>query len=52
MMKKAAKVWRKIWEENKAMKLKREEGGKEVVEMLKRIQPALGLKTMRVACSI
>lgn len=27
-------------------------GGKEVVEMLKRIQPALGLKTMRVACSI
>lgn len=30
--------------------LKRE--GKEVVEMLKRRQPALELKTMRVACSI
>lgn len=27
-------------------------GGKEVVEMLKRRQPALELKTMRVACSI
>lgn len=27
-------------------------GGKEVVEMLKKIQPALRLKTMRVACSI
>ena len=26
--------------------------GKEVVEMLKRRQPALELKTMRVACSI
>ena len=27
-------------------------GGKEVVEIWKSIQPALGLKTMRVACSI
>lgn len=49
MMKKAAKVWSKIWEENKEISEKR---GKEVVEMLKRIQAALGLKTMRVACSI
>lgn len=49
MMKKAAKVWRKIWEENKGIS---EKGGKKVVEMLKRRQPALELKTMRVACSI
>lgn len=47
MMKKAAKVWRKILKENKEIR-----GGKEVVEMLKRRQPALELKTMRVACSI
>ena len=57
---KAAKVWRKIWEENKEIS---EKGyskvlfslnacAKEVVEMLKRRQPALELKTMRVACSI
>lgn len=50
MMKEAAKVWRKIWEENKGISEKAR--GKDVVEMLKRIQPALGLKTMRVACSI
>ena len=49
----------KIWEENNEISEKEEaryEVAKakllEVVKMFKRIQPVLGLKTMRVACSI